>query len=39
MGRTPDGPDELMARTKVNGDRRGEHKEQDAVLDCHAYIE
>ena len=35
MGRTPDDPDELMARAKANGYRRGEHKEQDVVLDRH----
>jgi hypothetical protein len=39
MGRTPDDPDELLARAKANGYRRGEHKEQDAVPDRHAYID
>jgi hypothetical protein len=39
MGRTPDDPDELLARAKANGYRRGGHKEQDAVPDRHAYID
>jgi len=39
MGRKPDDPDELLARAKANGYRRGEHKEQDAVPNRHAYID
>jgi hypothetical protein len=39
MGRKPNDPDELLARAKANGYRRGKHKEQDAVPDRHAYID
>jgi hypothetical protein len=39
MGRKPAGSDELLARAKANGYRRGEHKEQDAVPDRHAYVD
>ena len=31
--------DELLVRVKENGYRRGEHREQDAVPDRHAYID
>jgi hypothetical protein len=39
MGRRFNDSDELLARAKANGYRRGEHKEQDAVSDRHAYID
>ena len=38
-GQKPNDPDELLARAKANGYRRGEHREQDAVPDRHAYID
>jgi hypothetical protein len=39
MGRKPDHPDELLARAKANGYRRGEYREKDAVPDRHTYID
>jgi hypothetical protein len=39
MGRKPNDPDELLARAKANGYKRGEHREQDAVPDRYAYID
>ena len=40
MGRKrgPKDPDKLLAQAKANGYRRGEHREQDAVPNRHAYI-
>jgi len=37
--REPEDPDELLARAKANGYRRGEHREQDAVLNRHAHVD
>jgi hypothetical protein len=37
--REPEDPDELLARAKANGYRRGEHKEQDAVPNRYAHID
>jgi hypothetical protein len=38
MSRKPNDPDDLLAPAKANGYRRGEHREQDAVPDRHAYV-
>jgi hypothetical protein len=37
--REPEDPDELLARSKANGYRRGEHREQDAVLNRHPHVD
>ena len=41
MGRKrgPKDPDKLLAQVKANGYRRGEHREQDAVLNRHAHVD
>jgi hypothetical protein len=39
MDRKPDDPDEVLARAKADGYRRGEHREQGAVPDRHAYTD
>jgi hypothetical protein len=37
--REPEDPDELLARAKADGYQRGEHREQDAVLNRHAHVD
>ena len=39
MGRKSDELDELLARAKANGYRRGEYREKDAVPDRYIYID
>jgi hypothetical protein len=41
MGRKrgPKDPDKLLAQAKANGYGKREHREQDAVLNRHAYID
>ena len=39
MSRKPDDPDELLARAEANGYGGGEHREEDAVPDRHAYVD
>jgi len=36
--REPEDPNELLTRAKANGYRRGEHREQDAVLNRQTHV-
>jgi hypothetical protein len=36
--REPEDPNELLTRAKANGHRRGEHREQDAVLNRQTHV-